>query len=586
MPQTTMDWTGANGAFSGNYNPDSTTGGMGAAGSFHNQGNPGVMENILGQASAPDQVYFGGTPQAAGGITNYYQQQGRMANTAQAAQIGNSGTNAINAQMGQAGAAYGNAQGQNQQMMNNQYDAMSKLQQAASGMGPSAAQAQLQQGTEAAMNSNMAMANSTRGQAGMANAQKSALNQNGVQGQQAANQSAQLRAQEMQAAQSQYATQSTQAQNNMAAQQQGYAALGMQGANALQGNAQAQAQLQQSQNQLGQQSQLGYEQLGFNAQNANMQAQMNNQNNAYQLNESNVKNASSGIGGIIGAVGGAMMLSDERSKTNIKDGGRGIDTALQAMHPHQYEYKQGLGQRPGQHTGIMAQELASTDAGSALVGAYPGGGMGVKVPEATNFALAAVARLNEKIDNLQRGGTFGDAQFKEPGGDAAWTIREEPDFLLAKNDRTGELRKIQTSALNAEEHHQAVNRPHGAGPIDGRRISAPSNGQYGDGMLGGILGGGGGAPAGPPQGTPAPPVTYPNVQANTQPQAGGQMLGAGAQQMGNGGTSILGAAGNQMMQMGQGAQKQALTPASKLNAAAGIDPNAMSEMGGIASEGF
>lgn len=472
-----MDWTGANGAFSGNYNPDSTTGGLGAAGSFHNQGNPGVLENVFGQASAPDQVYFGGTPQAAGGITNYYQQQGRMANTAQAAQIGNTGTNAINAQMGQAGQAYGAAQGQNQQMMNNQYDAMSKLQQAASGYGPSAAQAQLQQGTEAAMNSNMAMANSTRGQAGMASAQKNALGQNGMQGQQAANQSAQLRAQEMQQAQSQYASQSTQAQNNMAAQQQGYAALGMQGANALQGNAQAQAQLQQSQNQLGQQSQLGYEQLGFNAQNANMQAQMNNQNNAYQMNMSNAKNASSGIGGILGAVGGAMMLSDERSKMNIKDGGHGIDTALQAMHPHQYEYKQGMGQAGGQHTGIMAQELASTDAGSALVGAYPGGGMGVKVPEATNFALAAVARLNEKIDNLQRGQTYGDAKLREPGGGAGWTLREEPDFILAKNESTGEMRKLMTSPLAAGEHKQAL-APHGAGPI------SQSNGSYGDMYLG------------------------------------------------------------------------------------------------------
>lgn len=580
MPQTTMDWTGANGAFSGNYNPDSATGGMGASGSYHNQGNPGTLENIFGQASAPDQVYFGGTPGAAGGQTAYYQQQAGQALGQRAPQIGNGGVNAINQQLGNANAGYGQAQAGANSYQNQQGHALDTLQQAAMGNGPSAAQAQLQQGTEQAMNANMAMAASTRGGAGLANAQKNALTQNGLQGQQAANQSAQLRAQEMQAAQAQYAQQSTQAQNNLASQAQGYNALGMQGANALQGNAQAQAQLQAGQNALGAQTGLGYQQLGFNVQNANMQAAMNNQNNAYQLNESNVKNASSGIGGIIGAVGGAMMLSDERSKTNIKDGGHGIDTALQAMHPHQYEYKQGTGQSPGQHTGIMAQELASTDAGSALVGAYPGGGMGVKVPEATNFALAAVARLNEKIDNLQRGGTFGDAQFKEPGGSAAWTIREEPDFLLAKNDRTGELRKIQTSALNAEEHHQAVSRPHGAGPIDGRRVAAPSNGQYGDGMLGGILGGGGDAPAGPPQGTPPPPVTYPNVAANMQPQAGGQMLGAGAQQMGNGGTSILGAAGNQMMQMGQ---KQRLTPASKLNAAAGIDPNAI---GGIASEGF
>jgi hypothetical protein len=93
--------------------------------------------------------------------------------------------------------------------------------------------------------------------------------------------------------------------------------------------------------------------------------------------------------------------------------------------------------------------------------------MGVKIPEATSFALASVARLNERLDNMQRDNVYGDAKLQEPGGGGArWTLREEPDFILAKNDRTGELQKVLTGPLTPSEHHQAVQRPHGAGPIN------------------------------------------------------------------------------------------------------------------------
>jgi len=147
----------------------------------------------------------------------------------------------------------------------------------------------------------MAMANSARGQAGLANAQKSALGQNATMQQGAANQAAQLRAQEMQQAQSGYMGAASQMQNQAAQQQAGFGAQNMQGAGLMAGQDTAGAQLQAQQNALNQQGNLGFQQLGFNAQAENMQAAQGNQSTALQTNLANAKNASSTAGGIIGA---------------------------------------------------------------------------------------------------------------------------------------------------------------------------------------------------------------------------------------------------------------------------------------------
>lgn len=478
------------------YDPNQNIGST--AGGSQNEGND--LGSIFGQAGLAENSYFGGTPGGAAAATAYYTQQANQAGRQAAPQIGQAGMSTYDQQMGNVNAAYGQAGNANMGAQRNQQTAfgtqqaaLGNLAQAASGKGPSAAQGQLQAGLEQGINANMAMANSARGQAGTANAQKNALGQNAMMAGQSANQAAQLRAQEMQAAQSQYAQgasqlgqNANQAQNQYGQQQLGFAGLGMQGAAGYEGHEQNQAQLQAGQNSLNQQGQLAYQQLGFNAQAQNMQAAMNNQNQANQLNQANAKNAEGAAGGILGAVGSvAGMFSDRRGKDNIRDAGPKLDEALNHMGAYQYEYKPGLGQAAGTQTGTMAQDLASTDAGRNLVGMHPTGAMGVKIPEATSFALASVARLNERINNLQRGGVYGDMQFQEPGGgDAAWTIREEPDFLLAKNDRTGALRKIVTEPLSADEHHQAVSRPHGAGPIDGRRVAAPSDGKFGDAMAG------------------------------------------------------------------------------------------------------
>lgn len=461
---------------------------------FNNGGN-GVLGSMGGQANTPDYVYFGGSPDAANQMSSYYGQQAQAAQNAAAPTLGASGANAANRQMGLNTQAQQSAAGQNALAMKAQNTAMGNLQNAAAGNGPSAAQAQLQAGTDASINANMAMANSARGQAGLANAQKNAMTQNASTMQGASNQAAQLRAQEMQQAQGAFASNANQMQNQAASQQQGFGGQNLQGAGLLQQQDTTGANLQAQQNALNQQGNLGFQQLGFNAQSQALNAAQGNQNMALQTNLANAKNAGSTAGGILSAAGSvAGMFSDARVKKNVRDAGPSLDDALDKMGSYEFEYAgHGAGMPPGEHTGTMAQELASSKAGRDIVAQDAGtGALRIQTPQATSFALASLARLNERLDALEKGGkaseSFGDAKLREPGGGAAWTLREEPDFLLAKNERTGQLQKVQTAPLSSAEHAQAM-APHGAGPI------SKTNGQYADMNLSSMMSGGSGASA-------------------------------------------------------------------------------------------
>lgn len=530
---------------------------------------PGHIENdtltavFAGNANAPPDVYFGGTPDAANLASEYYQNMGNATFGQAAPVIGSGGRDVINNQISQGNKYARNAYAQGNAAADQQNAAMGYLANAAAGKGPSAAQAQLQAGTDQGIAAQMAMANSARGQAGIANAQKNALGQGAQMMQTGANQAAQLRAQEMQAAQNAYAQSANQMQNQYANQALGYQGQTYQGAGMLQQGDISQAGLQAGQNALNQQGQMGYEQMSFNAQQAALQAQQQNQALRYNLNIHNADKAKETGDSLMSMMGGGMLsaFSDARAKQNIEDAGPGLDEALNNLRPYNFEYKDGFGQAPGRKTGIMAQDLAATDAGSSLIGAHPSGGMAIKGPEGLGFALASVGRLNERLNKLEHGsggasGQFGDAQFREPGGDAAYTLREMPDFMLVKNDRTGEMRKMATEPLSQGEKKEALHAPHGAGPIDGRRV--PSNGTYGDmgigsimGMAGGLMGGGKDKPA------PSPPPQLPQQLP---------MMGA----IGGSPVQPLGA---------QAAPQAPVTPAAKLNAAAGIMAGPTDEYG-------
>jgi hypothetical protein len=275
-----------------------------------------------------------------------------------------------------------NAQGRQGAQINNTYDSrdqsavqgtlggMSSLgsyyQGVMNGTQPSLAQAQMQQSTDQNINAQMAMAHSTGGALASAAANRNASNY----GQNAMNQAAQQsmigRIQEEQNAAS--------GMSNLL-QNQGQLGLGEQGLNA--GQALAQAQLQQNQNSLNDQMTLGSQGMANQIGLAQLQAQMQQQSLqsqnqlsseglAAQQAQANAANNANLLGGVAGAVGGALLAAD--------------------------------------------------------------------------------------------------ADLKEPGGGAHWTLREEPDFILAKNQRTGELRKVATQPLSDEEMRQAMAR-HGAGPL-------------------------------------------------------------------------------------------------------------------------
>jgi hypothetical protein len=397
--------------YSPNYNPaQNLTGTNQPVTQYQNQGND-FLGQMFGVSQTPESVYFGGSPSGAAGATQYYQQMGAQAAQNQAPEAYEGMANAAAAAQGQQAAGAATTAGQQAgAAAGQQTSALSNLADSAQGKG--AAAAQLQQGINAGINANMAMANSARGQAGLANAQKNALAQNAQVSQGAINQSQQTQLQAQQA----YANAASQAQNQYAQQQMGFGGLNLQGTGQVQQNYMNQAQMQEQQNALNQQGQMGYEQLGFNAQAEGLQAQEANQQSSLSTNQANAKGASSGLGGILGAVGGAMA--------------------------------------------------------------------------------------------------FLDAKFREPGkGGAAWTIREEPDFLLAKNDRTGELRKILTAPLAPHEKHEALNRPHGAGPIDDKpspnagnafRGAVSADGYHADmPIIGGLMGGGGSSPKAPTMTSPS-----------------------------------------------------------------------------------
>ena len=96
-----------------------------------------------------------------------------------------------------------------------------------------------------------------------------------------------------------------------------------------------------------------------------------------------------------GQVGAAAVMSDERLKTDIADAAGDLDEMLDHLVAKRYRYKdEKFGK--GERAGIMAQDLERSRAGHALVIETPDG-KGVDVNKAISAALAAVARLNQRL---------------------------------------------------------------------------------------------------------------------------------------------------------------------------------------------
>jgi len=104
-----------------------------------------------------------------------------------------------------------------------------------------------------------------------------------------------------------------------------------------------------------------------------------------------------------GQIGAAA--SDENLKTDIADGADDIDEMLNGLVAKTYRYKDEAKYGAGPRAGIMAQDLAKSKAGSALVVKLPdGAGLGFDVSKAVSAALAATARLNERMRKVEARG--------------------------------------------------------------------------------------------------------------------------------------------------------------------------------------
>lgn len=313
--------------------------------------------------------------------------------------------------------------------------------------GPSAAQAQLQAGSDAAQRSAMSMARSGRGAGDSAAALRDASFRNAETQGTVAGQAAQLRAQETDTyrqrqlaalnaamggstalrgsdAQAAQLAQGNRAQD-LAAQQQA----------ASQAQFGTQTSLQQTQlndaarqglystglgyAQLGQQGELGYAQLGQNAYNSQADYELQQQQMALDAAKANqsadLEKDSGFIGTLGGLAGGAMaMFSDERLKKDIKaekalaralgkeSGGGELETLGKAP-AYSYRYKDPSmpGTAPGVQRSSMAQDLERGPHGDRVVTDTPRGKM-VNYDEVVKLTPGALTELNQRLHALER----------------------------------------------------------------------------------------------------------------------------------------------------------------------------------------
>lgn len=312
---------------------------------------------------------------------------------------------------------------------------LSLMQQAAEGRAPSAAEAQMGQGVNAALAAQMAAANSARGGGGnIALARRDAANAGSAQMIQANDQAAQLRAQEMAAARGAYSS----AAGAMRGQD-----LSQQGQDFGQGL--SQAQLDEAQRGLNLQAGLGYGALAnqaglgyaglanqvslgqLGADTALMQAQYGARN-ADAAGDAAIKSQIAGgsMQMIGGALGGAAM-SDARAKHGIRPAGYGVsegtkdgmsdarakravehgdaDSFLESLRPYSYAYTDSTDEprsqpNGGRYLGVLAQDVESTPLGQQMIRETPRG-KAIETAPALSGALAGLGRLHERVAALE-----------------------------------------------------------------------------------------------------------------------------------------------------------------------------------------
>lgn len=244
-----------------------------------------------------------------------------------------------------------------------------QLQNIASGQAQGAGELAVQRQVAAAQAAQQAAARMARGGQNAALAMRNAANQQAQIGLGGAGQAQQAALSDQQAAQGQLA--------GVLGQGRGQD-IGLAGQN-------AQLQQQRYGEDLGALTSLNGQQLG--AQTGSMQAALGQQGIA---------------GGLLNTAGTLLAKSDRSLKTDInEDAGPEIDDMLDNLVAKTYRYKDPRNGE-GERAGIMAQDLAKSKAGSALVVKLPNeDALGFDVTKAVSAALASTARLNARLRKVE-----------------------------------------------------------------------------------------------------------------------------------------------------------------------------------------
>lgn len=283
--------------------------------------------------------------------------------------------------------------GVNQEFRNEQSGLMAMLQARAAGTAPSAAEMQMQQGLEQNVASARSLAVSQQGVSpGMAlrSAQEAASNANAANQQQTSI----LRAQEQAQAQSQYG------EALSGARQQDMAAANFKFQQQQQRDQIVEMHMQRglSVDQAEQQAQMQLQQMRVN-QDLAIQGINAGQATSQQQFMAGLAGAGASAAGAAASGAGAMM-SDRNAKKKIKRSKKELDKLMNNLKAYSYDYKDEKNGK-GKHISVMAQDLEKSTLGKLMVSKNEEGTKIVNYGKGLASMLAGVARLNERINELE-----------------------------------------------------------------------------------------------------------------------------------------------------------------------------------------
>lgn len=144
---------------------------------------------------------------------------------------------------------------------------------------------------------------------------------------------------------------------------------------------------------------------GLNSQNyLNLMQGLNSMDANQLMAQQSAANSTGHLGSILQTAGpiiAAAMMSDERLKTNVTDARDGVDELMDGLSPKGYDWKDPATFGTGTGAGIMAQDLERSKAGKTMIVDTPSG-KAIDVKKAVGAALAATARLNERLRAVEK----------------------------------------------------------------------------------------------------------------------------------------------------------------------------------------